>query len=177
MILRMIGLILFLIILWAVIGVYNTLVESRSHVDDALRRIYNLLRQRKDLVPDLLVNAKNLAIEDWTAVEEVAFAHGIAVAAETPSDMMQADADLADALNRLFSVMEDNPEVTANENFMRLRALFEDTDRKLKTACNEYEECVDRYNAKLQKFPYSLFASIFQFKKHDGLDAFQVGAQ
>lgn len=177
MILRMIGLILFLIILWAVIGVYNTLVESRSHVDDALRRIYNLLRQRKDLVPDLLVNSKNLAIEDWTAVEEVAFAHGIAVAAETPSDMMQADADLADALNKLFSVMEDNPEVTTNENFIRLRALFEDTDRKLKAACTEYEECVDRYNGKLQKFPYSLFASIFQFKEHDGLDAFQVEAQ
>ena len=177
MIYRMIGLALFLIILWAVVGVYNTLVELRSHVDDALRRIYNLLQQRKDLVPDLLVNTKSLAIADWSAVEEVAFAHGIAVAADTPTDMMQADSDLANALEHLFNVMDSNPEVTTNENFIRLKLLFKSTDRKLKAACNEYEECVDRYNAKLQKFPYSLFASIFQFKEHDGLDAFQVSTR
>lgn len=177
MISRIIGLIVILAIIWAVIGVYNNLVELRSHVDDALRQIYTLLRRRKDLVPDLLVNTKNLAIEDWTAVEEVAFAHGIAVAAETPAEAMQADADLADALERLFAAADEIPEVANNENFVHLRSLFESTDRKLKSACEEYEECVETYNEGIKKFPNSILASLFQFKEHEGLEAFQVDAR
>lgn len=177
MIFRIFGIIILLAILWAIVGVYNNLVSLRSRVDDALRRIYTLLRRRKDLVPDLLVIAKSLDIDEWDAVEDVAFAHGIAVAADTPAQAMQADADLARALDNLFEITEKNPSVASSENFTRLKDLFKKSNRELENACKEYDECVLAYNSGIQKFPSRIFAGVFQFKEHEGLDALMAASE
>lgn len=174
MVYRIIGIVILFAIIWAIAGVYNNLVELRSHVDDALHHIRVLLQRRRDLVPDLLVTMKSLAIEEWSAVEAVAFAHGIAVAAETPAEMMQADADLSKALEHLFDEVEDHPEIVSNTTFSHLKKLFEESNRQLQVACEEYDQCVLKYNNGIQTFPGNIFARIFQFKEHEGLDAIKA---
>ena len=158
-------------LLWSVAAVYSSLVTLQNRVDRAWQEIERQLERRRDIVPDLLVTMRHLAATDWDAVEAVAFAHAIAVAADTPSEKFQSDDELSTALEDLFATGEAHPEVSSNQKFIQIRALFRDSNKKLADARQEYDRCVLKYNNGIQTFPGSFFAGFFQFKERSDLAA------
>ena len=171
MILRVIGTLLLFALLWVVAAIYSNLVTLQSHVDDAWQDIVRLLERRKALVPDLMVIMKNLSAADWEAVEAVAFAHAIAVAAESPREKFQSDAELAQALENLFKTAGTRPEIASNQKYVQIATIYRDTNEKLSAALEEYDLHVLKYNNGIQTFPGNICASVFQFKERSGLDA------
>ena len=171
MVLRIVGTLAAFGILWLIAAIYSSLVTLQSHVDNAWQEIELQLQRRKEVVPDLMVTMKNLAATDWETVESVAFAHAIAVAAETPREKFQADAELAEALVRLFAAAEAYPEVGSNPKFSQFQELISRSDAKLATAREEYDRAVLKYNNGIQTFPGNILAGVFQFKERSDLAA------
>ena len=169
MISRVIGTLLLFALLWVVVAIYTSLVALQGHVDDAWQEIEQQLERRRDIVPDLLVTMRHLAATEWNTVEAVAFAHAIAVAAETPGERFQSDDELSAALEELFATGEAHPEVASNQKFIQIRALFRDSDAKLASARDEYDRAVLKYNNGIQTFPGNILAGVFQFKERSDL--------
>lgn len=116
------------------------------------------LRRRADLIPDLLSAVKSYIPEEEGVFTAIADASGKLAVAASPEAKAEADAELAAGLGRLLAVVESCPELTADENFFRLRKELADVERSIDDARRNYNEHVDLYNMCIGQFPGSFFA-------------------
>ena len=157
------------VLIIAVIGVYNGLVKLRVRVDEAWSDITVQLKRRADLIPNLVESVKGYAKHEsgvFTAVTEARSAI-MSAAKEGPAAAAKAEGQFEGALKSLFAVAENYPALRANENFLQLQAEITDTEDKVQASRRFYNGGVRDLNTKIQTFPSNIFASMFGFKKRE----------
>jgi LemA protein len=158
-------------VLWA-ISVYNGLVTMRQRVNEAFADVDVQLRQRHDLVPNLVETVKGYAAHERGTLDEVVKARNAAVAAQGAPPAQQAAAEnmLSGALRQLFALSEAYPNLKANTEFQQLQTELADLENKIAAARRFFNNAVQEYNTGIQRFPAALFASSFGFAPKDFFD-------
>ena len=155
--------------LW-VISIYNGLVSMRQRVSQAFADVDVQLRQRHDLVPNLVETVKGYAAHERGTLDEVVKARNAAVAAQGPEQKAAAETMLSGALRQLFALSEAYPDLKANANFQALQAELSDIENKIAAARRFFNNAVQEYNTGTQRFPAALFAASLGFAPKEFFD-------
>jgi LemA protein len=157
------------IVIWA-ISVYNGLVAMRQRTNQAFADIDVQLKQRHDLIPNLVETVKGYAGHERGTLEAVVQARQTAMAAPGVEQKVAAENMLTGALGKLFALSESYPDLKANQNFMQLQAQLSDIENKLAASRRFYNNAVQEYNTGIQQFPAALFAGMFGFGQRSFFD-------
>ena len=163
-IIGVIVLIVLIIIVWA-ISTYNKLVDLRNRVKDQWAQIDVQLKRRFDLIPNLVETVKGYTKHESETLESVIKARNTYVSATTPEAQMKADGELEQAISKLFALAEAYPDLKANTNFQHLQTELTETESKIASARQFYNDTVLMYNNKIEMVPSNIVASIFKFKQ------------
>ena len=156
-----------------VIGIYNGLIGRRNRVDEALAQIEVQLKRRHDLIPNLVEAVKGyMGFEQkvLTAVTE-ARANAVAAGAQGVAAQAQAENALTGTLRSLFAVVENYPELKANQNVLSLQEQLTTTENQISFSRQHYNATVLDYNNGIQTVPNNVFAGMFGFTRRDFFDA------
>lgn len=153
-----------LLVLWG-IGLYNNLVRLRNNRENAFANIDVQLKQRYDLIPQLIGAVKGYADHEREVFERVTAARAAGMGATTINEKMQADNLLTNALSGLRVSLEAYPELKANENFMQLQQEIADIENKLSAVRRYFNTATRELNNAVQTFPSNVFANMFGFRK------------
>jgi len=156
-------------VIWAV-SIYNGLVSMRQRVNQAFADIDVQLKQRHDLVPNLVETVKGYAAHERGTLDEVVKARNAAVTAQGPAQQAAAENMLSGALRQLFALAESYPDLKASTNFQQLQAQLTDLENKIAAARRFFNNAVQEYNSGIQRFPAALFASSFGFTPKEFFD-------
>lgn len=157
------------VVLWA-ITVYNGLVGLRQRVNQAFADIDVQLKQRHDLIPNLLETVKGYAAHERGTLEAVVQARNAAIAAPGVEQKVAAENVLSGALRQLFALSESYPDLKANQNFQQLQSELSDIENKLAASRRFFNNAVQEYNTGIQRFPAALFAATFGFHERTFFD-------
>jgi LemA protein len=157
------------VIAWA-IAVYNGLISMRQRVNQAFADIDVQLKQRHDLIPNLVETVKGYAAHESSTLENVVKARTAAVSAQGPAQQAAAENVLSGALRQLFALSESYPDLKASANFQQLQAELTDLENKIAASRRFFNNAVQEYNTGIQRFPAALFASSFGFAPRDFFD-------
>jgi LemA protein len=157
-----------------VVGIYNRLVALRNRFKNAFAQIDVQLKRRYDLIPNLVETAKGYLKHERETLENVTKARNIALAASqtaaaNPADaaavknLLGAEGGLAGALSKLMMVVEQYPDLKANQNMMQLSEELTSTENKVSFARQAYNDSVMVYNTTRETFPNVVFAGMFGF--------------
>ena len=161
-----IGVIVVLVVL-LVVGMYNALVRLRNQVDNAWSQIDVQLKRRHDLIPNLVETAKGYMKHERETFEAITEARSKAMGANSVSDAAKAEGGLSDALSKFMLVVENYPELKANQNFLSLQETLTSTENKIAFARQGYNDQVLFFNNKIQMFPSNVIANMFSFGIRD----------
>ena len=142
---------------------YNRLVRLRNRVDNAWAQVEVQLKRRWDLIPNLVETVKGYAAHELETFESVTQARTAAQQARTPAETAQAEGILGAALGRLLAVAEAYPELQADENFRQLQTELAETENRVATSRQVYNDSVLTYNNTVQTLPGVVFAGPFGF--------------
>ncbi len=151
----------------SLIGSKNELVTEREAIKGAWSQVDVVLQRRADLIPNLVETVKGFAKHEETAIDSVTSARAALGGAQTPKEKIEANSKLDSALSRLLVVVENYPNLKANENFMRLQDELSGTENRIAVERRKYNETVQKYNTDIEVFPKSIAASIWGFKRED----------
>ena len=165
MIALIVVLVLIVLLVFLAIGIYNTLVVKRNRVKNGWSQIDVQLKRRIDLIPNLVETVKGYAAHEKEIFERIAEARSLAINAKGPAESAKANGMLSDTLKTLFAVVENYPNLKANENFLKLQEELSGTENKIAFARQFYNDVVMDYNNSTQMFPSSIFAGMFGFKQ------------
>ena len=152
------------------VGIYNGLVAKKQRCNQAFADIDVQLKQRQNLIPNLVETVKGYASHERETLEEVVQARNSAVAAQSPGDMAQAEGMLTSALGKLFALSEAYPDLKANENFKDLQDELSVIEDKIAAARRFYNSAVQDYNTSREQFPNSIVAGMFDFPEREFFD-------
>lgn len=165
------AIVIFLIIAGAVIligiGIYNGLIVFRNRCDNAWAQVDVQLRRRYDLIPNLVETVKGYAKHEREVFEKVTEARTKAINAQTVKEQGEAETMLTGALKSLFAVVENYPELKANQNFLLLQEELAGTESKIAYARQFYNDMVMKFNMKQQVFPSNVVARMFGFEEKE----------
>ena len=147
------------------IFIYNRLVSLRQTVNQSWSDISVQLKQRHDLIPNLVETVKGYAAHERGTLEAVVQARNAAVAANGPQAQAQAENMLTGALRQLFALAEAYPDLKANQNFLQLQAELADIENKIAAARRFFNNAVQEYNSVIQQFPAVLLAGPLGFSE------------
>jgi len=150
------------LVLWA-ITIYNGLVALRQRANQAFADIDVQLKQRHDLIPNLVETVKGYASHERGTLEAVVQARNAAIAAPGVEQKVAAENMLTGALRQLFALSEAYPDLKANTNFQQLQMELSDIENKLAASRRFFNNAVQEYNTGIEQFPAALFASMFGF--------------
>ena len=153
-----------LLALWAV-GIYNNLVKLRNNRENAFANIDVQLKQRHDLIPQLVATVKGYADHEKEVLLRVTEARSAAMNATSINDKIQAENALTSALAGLKISLEAYPDLKANQNFLQLQNELSDIENKLAAVRRFFNSATKELNNAVQTFPSNLLAGIFGFKK------------
>jgi len=156
-----------------VMGIYNGLVGRRNRVDEALAQIEVQLKRRHDLIPNLVNAVKGYMGFEQKVLTDVTNARAAAVSAGAQGVAAQAQAEnaLTSTLRSLFAVVENYPDLKANQNVLALQEELTTTENQISFSRQNYNASVLDYNNGIQTFPNVMFAGTFGFTKRDFFDA------
>jgi LemA protein len=157
------------LVVWA-ISVYNGLVSLRQRVNQSFADIDVQLKQRHDLVPNLVETVKGYAAHERGTLDDVVKARNAAVSAQGPAQQAAAENMLSGALRQLFALSEAYPDLKASANFQQLQAELSDLENKIAASRRFLNSAVQEYNTGIQRFPAALFAASFGFTPRDYFD-------
>lgn len=159
------GIVVVLII--AVIGMYNSLVQSKIKVDNAWSQIDAQLQRRFDLIPNFIETVKGYMTHEKETFEKIASLRTSWANANSVSEKAELDNQLSTTLKTIMAVSENYPELKANQNFSELSEELRNTENKISFSRQFYNDTVTMYNTKLQVFPSNIIAGMFNFKARD----------
>lgn len=166
-ILGVVFLIAILIGLW-VMSVYNTLVSMRNNVDEGFSTMDVYLKKRYDLIPNLVETVKGYAKHESETLEKVISARNMAMNASTAKEKMENEAALSKEIKTLLNVVvEQYPDLKANQNFIELQSSLKQVETEISHARKYYNGAVKVYNVKREVFPSNLVAKRFKFEKRE----------
>lgn len=156
--------ILVIVVLW-VVSLYNSLVKLRNNRENAFADIDVQLKQRYDLIPQLVETVKGYAAHEKETLERVINARNGAISAKTIDEKIAADNMLTSALSGLKITLEAYPDLKANQNFLQLQEEISDIENKLASVRRYFNSATKELNNAVQTFPSNLIAGIFGFHK------------
>ncbi len=168
-------LVIIVVLVIIVIVKFNSLVSLRNHANEALADIDVQLKQRYDLIPNLVNTVKGYAAHESEAFEKVTQARAAAmgVGTSTLAAKGQAEAGLSGALKSIFAIAEAYPDLKANQNFLGLQSSLSDIENKIQASRRFYNANVRDLNTSIQSFPGNLIAGMFNFT---ALEFYQLDA-
>ena len=149
------------------IGIYNSLVNLRNRCDNAWAQVDVQLRRRYDLIPNLVETVKGYAKHEREVFQKVTEARTAAINAGTVKDQGKAENMLSGALKSLFAVVENYPDLKANQNFLMLQEELAGTEGKIAYSRQFYNDSVMKFNVKQQVFPSNIVARMFNFLERE----------
>jgi len=149
------------------VNIRNDLVTSKESVAAEWSQVDVTLQRRADLIPNLVETVKGFAKHEEKAIDDVASARAALVGARSPSDKIAANSQLDGAISRLLVVVENYPNLKANENFLRLQDELAGTENRIAIERRKYNETVQSYNTKIQLFPDNIVASMSGFQREE----------
>jgi LemA protein len=150
-----------------IIGIYNALVRLRNQVDNAWSQIDVQLKRRHDLIPNLVETAKGYMHHERETFEAVTNARAAAMGAKGVAESAKAEGALGEALSKFLLVVENYPDLKANQNFLALQEELTSTENKISFSRQNYNDQAMFFNNKLQMFPSNIVAGMFGFGKRD----------
>lgn len=153
------------VLILAVVGIYNNLVKLRNNRENAFADIDVQLKQRYDLVPQLVATVKGYAAHEKELLESITAARSAAVNATSIDDKIKADQQLTSALAGLKVQVEAYPDLKANQNFLQLQGELADIENKLAAVRRYFNSATRELNNAVQTFPNNLLAGMFGFHK------------
>ena len=153
------------VILLGIIGLYNNLVRMRNNRENAFANIDVQLKQRHDLVPQLVSTVKGYASHEKTVLENVTNARTAAMSANNINDKIQAENKLSSALANLKVSLEAYPDLKANQNFLQLQTEISGIENKLAASRRFFNSATKELNNAVQTFPANILAGMFGFHK------------
>jgi LemA protein len=151
---------------WAIVT-YNSLVGLRNQLENAWAQIDVQLKRRYDLIPNLVEAVKDYMGFEQDVLTKVTEARSQAAAATGPAEQARAENVLTGALRQLFAVVENYPQLKANENVMRLQEELTGTEDRISSARQFYNENVRVFNTRVQTFPTALIAGLLGFSARE----------
>jgi LemA protein len=147
---------------------YNRFVSQKTLIKDAWANIDTELRRRYDLIPNLVETVKGYAAHEREVLENVTRARAMAASATgSPAEQAAAEGPLVAALRQLMLVVENYPDLKANQNFLQLQGELANTEDRLQTARRFYNANVRDYNRRVKQFPSVMVASMFNFEEEE----------
>ncbi|MEO5656823.1 MAG: LemA family protein [Nitrospiria bacterium] len=147
----------------SVMGTYNRLVQMDESIKAAWAQIDNQLQRRADLIPNLVNTVKGYAAHEREIMTHLADARARLAGARTPQDAIAANEQLSGALARLLVIVEQYPQLKADQTFIRLMDELAGTENRIAVERRRYNEEVQAYNQARRRFPGSLVAGLFGF--------------
>ena len=160
-----------IVIIIAVIALYNSLVQAKIKVDNAWSQIDVQLQRRFDLIPNFVETVKGYVAHESETFEKIAKLRTSWANAESVSEKASLDNELSNALKTIMAVSESYPDLKANQNFSELSEELRNTENKISFARQFYNDSVTIYNTKLEVFPSNMIAKMFNFKSRDLFEA------
>jgi LemA protein len=156
-----------------VVSIYNGLVGRRNRIDEALAQIQVQLKRRHDLIPNLVNAVKGYMGFEQKVLTDVTNARASAVSAGAQGVAAQAQAEnaLTGTLRSLFAVVENYPDLKANQNVLSLQEELTTTENQISFSRQHYNSSVLDYNNAIQVFPSNLLAGVFGFTKREFFEA------
>ena len=148
---------------------YNRLVALSQRVSQAFADIDVQLKQRHDLIPNLVETVKGYAAHERGTLDEVIKARNAAISA-SPGQVAAAENQLSGALGRLIALSEAYPDLKANANFRQLADELSDLENKIAASRRFFNNAVQEYNTGIQQMPAALFAGMFGFTRKEFFD-------
>ena len=145
---------------------YNSFVGQEEAIKSAMSEIDNQLQRRNDLIPNLVETTKGFAQHEESVYKDIADSRSKLLAAQSPEEKFAAANQQTSALGRLLAVVENYPQLKANEQFNRLMDELAGTENRLSVARMRYNEKVQDYNTKRRQFPANMTAKMFGFKEY-----------
>ena len=157
-------LVIVVLIILYFISTYNILVSLRNKVKDGWSQIDVVLKNRNDLIPNIVETVKGYAKHEKETLDAVIEARSKVASATTKVDEMKASGEVTQALGRLFALAESYPELKANTNFLDLQNKLNEIEEKIRYARQFYNDSVLTYKNKIEMFPSNIVAGMFNFK-------------
>lgn len=156
-----------LILVFYVIGVYNSLVKLRNQVKNAWSQIDVQLKRRHDLIPNLIEAVKGYMKHERGTLDSVTNARAQAMGAQTVGEKSAAEGLLSGALGKLQIAVEAYPDLKANQNFLSLQEELTSTENKISFSRQNYNDQVLFFNNKIQMFPSNIVAGMFNYNEEE----------
>src|SRR3954465_292953 len=150
---------------------YNKFTTQEEAIKAAWAEVQNQLQRRNDLIPNLVETVKGYAQHEESVFKEIADARSKLLAAKSPEETIQAANQQTSALGRLLAVVENYPNLKANEQFNRLMDELSGTENRLAVERMRYNERIQEYNTARRQFPANLTAKLFGFKEYPYFNA------
>lgn len=181
------GLIILLIVLGVILiigfsmfgwvrGTYNSMVTMDEGVNAAWAQVENVLQRRYDLIPNLVETVRGYASHEEGVLTAVTEARAQVGGAANQEQRIDAENNLTGALSRLLLVVENYPDLKANQNFIMLQDQLEGTENRISVERGRYNEAVRQYNQYIRQFPQNTLAGMFGFGQREFFQATE-GAQ
>jgi LemA protein len=159
------------------VGTRNKLAVEREAITGQWSQVDTDLQRRADLIPNLVETVKGYAKEETTVVQSVADARAALGGAKSPQEKIDANNQLTGALGRLLVVVENYPNLKANENFKQLQFELEGTENRISQSRRRYNEAVQKYDTDLSLFPANIVASMAGYQREDAYFKTEPGAR
>ena len=144
---------------------YNKMVKENEDVESAAAQIDVQLKRRTDLIPNLVNTVKGYMTHEQKVIDSITTARENLVNASTVEDKASASEQLTKALNNLYVIVENYPDLKSNTNFINLQDELAGTENRIAVARKDYNDAVKEYNNLVKTFPNNLTASLFNFKE------------
>jgi LemA protein len=178
------GLVIFAIIAFVVLLVggyfmvsYNSLVKMDEEINAQQEEIENQLQRRFDLIPNLVQTVKGYAIHEQSILDNLAEARKSYGGAGSLQDKLKAGDELKGLFNRLMVIVENYPDLKANEGFLKFQDQLEGTENRIAVARGRYIKAVKEFNSSIRKFPKNMIAKMFNFEPHEYIDVSEEAKQ
>mgnify|MGYP003985124223 FL=1 len=160
-------LVILVIVVFYVIGLYNSLIRLKNQVGNGWSQIDVQLKRRHDLIPNLIETCKGYMKHEKETLENITNARSHAMGADSISDKSSAESALSGSISKFMLVVENYPDLKANANFISLQEELSSTENKIAFSRQNYNDQVLFFNNKIEMFPSNIIAGSFNFKQAD----------
>jgi LemA protein len=159
------------------ISTRNEIVTQKEAITAAWAQVDNVMQRRADLIPNLVETVKGYAKHEQGAIQEVTQARAAFAGARTPQERIQANSQIQSSLDRLLVIVENYPNLKADQQFLNLQRELAGTENRIATERRRYNEAVQAYNTNIQLFPNNIVASLSGYTREDAYFKTEPGAR